>query len=165
MKKLLSLTVVVLLLAFEGKAQRISVSSDVLKWATLSPNVGVELAFSRHHAFSFSAAACPFRVSDRLSITHLTVIPEYKYWLNMPFYGHYLGANLLYSSYKATGSRHSGSGNIIAACANYGYSFILGDRWNVAPFVGLGVGADIGQNTRFIPLVARIGINIQLVVK
>ena len=165
MKKLLCVAVVILLLAFEGNAQRIAVSSDVLKWATLSPNVGVELAFSRHHAFSFSAATCPFRASDRLSVTHLTVIPEYKYWLNMPFYGHYVGANLLYSSYKATGSSYSGSGNIIAACADYGYSFILGKRWNIVPFAGLGMGADIGENSRFIPFIARIGVNIQLVVK
>lgn len=165
MRKLWYILVVMLLFAFEGKAQRVTVSSDVLKWAALSPNLGVELAISRHHSFSFSAATCPVKVSDKLSITHLTVIPEYKYWLNMPFYGHYVGANLLYTSYEAAGSRYSGAGNIVAACANYGYCFILNERWNVAPFAGLGVGAEIAGNKRFIPLIARIGINIQLVVK
>ena len=164
-KMLLCALVALFCFSWSGRAQRIAISSDAVKWAALSPNLGFEIALSQHHAFSLSAATCPVKVSDALSVTHITVIPEYKYWLRMPFYGHYMGANLLYSSYEAAGSRYSGAGNIVAACVNYGYSFIINSRWNVVPFAGVGIGVDVADKTSFIPLVARIGVNFQLVVK
>lgn len=157
--------VAILLSSFCGKAQRVAVSTDVVQWATVSPNLGFEVALSQHHAFAFSASTCPVKVSDRLSVTHLSVLPEYRYWFRMPFYGHYTGANLIYSSYDIGGSRYVRTGNLIAACANYGYSFIIGRRWNIIPHAGLGIGVDVSDKTSFIPLVARIGVNIQMVVK
>lgn len=155
----------ILLSSFCGKAQRVAVSTDVVQWATVSPNLGFEVALSQHHAFAFSASTCPVKVSDRLSVTHLSVLPEYRYWFRMPFYGHYTGANLIYSSYDIGGSRYVRTGNLIAACANYGYSFIIGRRWNIIPHAGLGIGVDVSDKTSFIPLVAKIGVNIQMVVK
>lgn len=157
--------VAILLSSFCGKAQRVAVSTDVVQWATVSPNLGFEVALSQHHAFAFSASTCPVKVSDRLSVTHLSVLPEYRYWFRMPFYGHYTGANLIYSSYDIGGSRYVRTGNLIAACANYGYSFIIGRRWNIIPHAGLGIGVDVSDKASFIPLVAKIGVNIQMVVK
>jgi hypothetical protein len=159
------LIAVVLLASFESKAQRATVSTDLLQWALVSPNLGFEVAFSQHHAFAFSASTCPVKVSDRLSVTHLSVTPEYKYWFRMPYFGHYAGADLLYSSYEIGGSLYARAGNLIAACANYGYSFILNKRWNIVPHMGAGVGVDLGESAKFIPLVAKIGVNIQFVVK
>ena len=157
--------VAILMSSFCGKAQRVAISTDVVQWALVSPNLGFEVALSQHHAFAFSASTCPVKVSDRLSVTHLSVLPEYKYWFRMPFYGHYAGANLIYSSYDIGGSRYVRTGNLIAACANYGYSFIIGRRWNIIPHAGLGIGVDVSDKTSFIPLVAKIGVNIQMVVK
>lgn len=165
LKYIVCVVAVILLSSFEGKAQRLAVSTDLVHWAVLSPNIGFEIALSQHHAFAFSASTCPVKVSDRLSVTHLSVLPEYRYWFRMPFYGHYTGANLIYSSYDIGGSRYVRTGNLIAACANYGYSFILGRRWNVIPHAGLGIGVDVSDKTSFVPLVAKIGVNIQIVVK
>ena len=149
----------------EGKAQRFAVSTDLLQWGLVSPNVGFEAAISQHHGFSFSASASPFRISDGFSFRHLTVAPEYKYWFNMPFYGHYAGASVLYSSYDIHAGKIARTGNLIAACATYGYSLIIGRRWNLVPHAGIGVGIDAGAKTSFVPLVAKLGINIQLMVK
>ena len=147
------------------KAQRFAVHTDVVQWAILSPNVSFEMALEQHHSVSFSASACPWEVSDLASVTHLSIEPQYKYWFKMPFYGHYAGASLLYSSYDLNLGKIARTGNLLAACADYGYSLILGRRWNLVPHVGLGLGVDLGKQTRFVPLVAKIGINIQLVVK
>ena len=165
LKYFVCLVTVVLLGSFEGKAQRAAVSTDMLQWALVSPNLGFEIALSQHNAFAFSASACPVKVSDRLSVTHVTVSPEYKYWFKMPFFGHYAGADLLYSSYEVGGSLYARTGNLLAACANYGYSFIIGRRWNIVPHAGAGIGVDFGEKTSFVPLVIKLGINIQLVVK
>lgn len=164
--KYLLMAIAVLLVAVqEGKAQRIAMSTDALQWALISPNLGLEVAVSQHHALAFSASTCPVKISDRLSVTHLSVSPQYKYWFRMPFYGHYVGASMLYSSYDLSLGKTARTGNLLAACADYGYSLIIGRRWNLVPHVGLGLGVDLGEQTRFVPLVAKIGINIQLVVK
>ena len=157
--------VVIVLSTYVCKAQRIAVSTNAIEWVALSPNLGFEIAIERHHAFSMTASASPWAVSKRLSVEHITLIPEYKYWFDMPFFGHYVGANLLYSSYNITGSSSSRMGNLVAAGVNYGYSFILGKKWNVVPFAGVGIGVDGGDVTSFAPLVARLGVNFQIVVK
>ena len=164
-KYIVCLVTVVLLASHEGKAQRAAVTTDVLQWAAVSPNVGFEVAVSQHNAFVFSASVCPVQVSDRLSVSHISISPEYRYWFKMPFYGHYAGADLLYSSYDISGSLYQRAGNLLAACADYGYSFIIGRRWNIVPHAGAGIGVDFGDKVSFIPLVVKIGINIQLVVK
>lgn len=155
----------VLLFSIDGKAQRMAVSTDALQWAIISPNVSLDVVASQHHAFSLSASMCPVEVSKRLSVTHLSVTPEYKYWFRMPFYGHYAGADLLYSSYEIDGTRYQRSGNLIAACATYGYSMIINKRLNLVPHVAAGIGVDMGESAEFIPIVAKIGVNIQIVVK
>lgn len=164
-KYIVCVIAVVLLASFEGKAQRVAVSTDVLQWATVSANLGFEIAVSQHNAFAFSASVCPVQVSERLSVSHISVSPEYKYWFNMPFYGHYAGADLLYSSYDMSGSLYERTGNLLAACANYGYSFIIGRRWNIVPHVGAGIGVDFGEKVSIVPLVLKLGVNIQLVIK
>ena len=147
------------------KAQRFAVHTDALQWAIVSPNVGFEVALAQHHAFSFSASTSPVKLSESASLIHLSVEPQYKYWFNMPFFGHYAGASLLYSSYDFNLGKNARTGNLLAACADYGYSIIIGRRWNLVPHVGVGVGVDLGEEKRFVPLVAKIGVNIQLVVK
>ena len=164
-KYLVCMMAAALLSAQYVRAQRVAVSTDMLQWALVSPNLGFEIALSRHHAFAFSASTCPVKVSDRLSVSHLSVRPEYKYWLRMPYYGHYVGADMLYSSYEIGGSLYTRAGNLVAAGVNYGYSFIIGRRWNVVPHVGVGIGVDVGETTSFVPLVPRVGVNIQMVVK
>ena len=165
LKGFLCVIVALLLSSFDGKAQRFAASTDMLQWAMVSPNAELDMVLSEHHSFSVSASICPVEVSKSLSITHLSVAPEYKYWFRMPFYGHYAGADLLYSSYEIDGTRYQRTGNLIAACATYGYSLILSKRFNLVPHVAAGFGVDLGEETRFVPLVARIGINIQIVVK
>ena len=148
LKYVLCVIVVLFVSSYEGKAQRVAVFTDAFQYALLSPNLGFEVALSQHHAFAFSASTCPVKVNKNLSITHLSVLPEYKYWFRMPFYGHYAGA-----------------GNLIAAFADYGYSFILGRRWNVVPHAGIGVGLDVRDDSFSVIPAVKIGVNIQMVIK
>ena len=165
LKYVLCVIVVLFVSSYEGKAQRVAVFTDAFQYALLSPNLGFEVALSQHHAFAFSASTCPVKVNKNLSITHLSVLPEYKYWFRMPFYGHYAGASMMYSSYEAGGSIFAGAGNLIAAFADYGYSFILGRRWNVVPHAGIGVGLDVRDDSSSVIPAVKIGVNIQMVIK
>lgn len=149
----------------EVKAQRFAVSTNALEWLTLSPNLSFDMAFSQHHAFSMSAAASPWKISDNLHLQHITVSPEYRYWFRMPFYGHFMGANLIYSSYDFSLGGFDRRNDLLAAGVTYGYSLMLGKRWNIVPVIGLGAGVEVADKVRVVPAVTRLGVNIQLVVK
>lgn len=163
-----SLMTVVLLVFIsqeEVKAQRFAVSTNALEWLTLSPNLSFDMAFSQHHAFSMSASASPWKISDNLHLQHITVSPEYRYWFRMPFYGHFMGANLIYSSYDFSLGGFDRRNDLLAAGVTYGYSLMLGKRWNIVPVIGLGAGVEVADKVRVVPAVTRLGVNIQLVVK
>ena len=149
----------------EVKAQRFAVSTNALEWLTLSPNLSFDLAFSQHHAFSMSASASPWKLSDNLHLQHITVSPEYRYWFRMPFYGHFMGANLIYSSYDLSLGGFDRRDDLLAAGVTYGYSLLLGKRWNIVPVIGLGAGVEMAEKIKVVPAITRFGVNIQLVVK
>lgn len=149
----------------EAKAQRIAVSTNGLEWLTLSPNASFDIVFTQHHAFSISASASPWKLTEDFYRSHITVSPEYRYWFRMPFYGHFMGANLIYSSYDLSLGGFGRRADLLAAGVTYGYSLMLGKRWNIVPVIGLGAGVEIAEKVRFVPAVTRLGVNIQLVVK
>ena len=150
--------------AFGANAQRFAVNTDVVQWALVSPNVGFEVSLEQHHTLGFSASVAPFKIMEKASLRHLSIEPQYKYWFRMPYFGHYVGASMIYSSYDIAFGNFARKGNLVAATGNYGYSIILGRRWNLVPHLGLGAGYDLGENKGIVPF-AKIGINIQLVVK
>ena len=59
----------------------------------------------------------------------------------------------MYSSYEIGGSAYAGSGNLLALRGTYGYSLILGRRWNLIPNAGLGLGLDWGDKISILPVI------------
>ena len=160
------LSAICIIASLNCNAQRLAVSTNAVYWAMLSPNLNVEVAFSRHSSVSIEAAALPWNINDKNSIAHITVSPDYKYWFTMPFFGHYAGVNALYSSYQQVKESETKTGNIIALGANYGYAFLFNRRFNVVPNIGIGAGYDFRDGQRkFVIVPTRIGINLQMVIK
>ena len=163
---IIGVIVFLLLLSVDGKAQRVAVSTNLLGWGTLSPNFNLELAVSQHNSLSIEAYALPFNINNKFSVSHFTISPEYKYWFTMPFFGHFAGANLLYSTYERVINSKSTVGKMVAAGATYGYSIILGKRWNLVPTVGVGVGINrVNGKNEFLIIPTKVGVNIQMVVR
>lgn len=162
---LLVLVTGLLLLSGEAKAQRLAVSTNGLEWLTLSPNASFDVAFTQHHTFSMSVSTQPWRLSQNFFMSHITISPEYRYWFRMPFYRSFVGANLTYSGYDLSLFGFDRKGELFAAGVTYGYSFLMGKRWNLVPFLGAGVGMELADKVSFIPVIARLGLNIQLVIK
>ncbi len=160
------LALILIALPKECKAQRLAVSTNAVYWGILSPNMNVEFALGRHSTISMEAAAAPWNINNRYSISHITVTPDYKYWFTMPFFGHFTGANLLYSSYRRIKDSQEKTGNIVALGATYGYAFIINRRFNIVPTIGLGAGVDFSEDKcRIVPVPTRIGVNFQFVIK
>ena len=140
---LLFRTIAVLLLAVYApdlSAQHVALKTNVLYWATSTPNIGVETRISPRWTLGFNAGYNPFTFSDNSKLRHLLVQPEARYWLCSTFAGHFVGANMFYSHYNAGNidlpfgmlpelSDHRFQGDLAGAGLFYGYSWMLGKRW------------------------------------
>ena len=64
-------------------AQRVALKSNLIDWATLSPNLAVEMRLNQRLTLDISAAANPFSftIAD-MKATHFRFQPELRYWFH-----------------------------------------------------------------------------------
>lgn len=132
------------------KAQSVGVKTNTLYWATTTPNIGAEVAVGEKTSFELMATYNPWTLDkdDNTKIKHWSISPEFRWWFCEPFNGHFLGVNAGYVFYNVSGVRipiaSEGSENrryqgwAAGASLTYGYSWILGDRWNLEANVDFG---------------------------
>ncbi len=123
-------------------AQRAAISVDALKWATLTPNIEVEVLLSSRLTLGVEATVNPFEeVIPSLITKQVSLSPELRYWFKRPLYSHFVGVNLLGSIYDYKLLGEESSGRVAAVGVVYGYSLYLSPRWALTPAVGVGVGS------------------------
>ncbi len=134
--------VAILTIPSVSQAQRVSISTDPIRWLTLSPNFGVELALTKHISvdLEFSINTLDHIYSDNLSLKHVSVKPEVRYWFLNQQYGHYIGCGVELLSYNVSLNQKHYEGAISALNISYGYAFLINKRWNITPHVGCNIG-------------------------
>lgn len=149
-------------------AQRASVSTDVLKWTTLSPNISVELMLSSRTTLNIESSINPFgEFGDDLQLTHVALSPEFRFWLMRPQHSHFFGVNVLASAYNLKINSFATEGQMIAVGLTYGYSFILSDRLSLTPTVGYGYGMTNNikdSSFEFKPMVTKLGVGFTYII-
>ena len=148
------LSVLVLGFVQDVSAQRVGVSTNLLYWATASPNVSLEYKIGMQTTVSASVGYNPFKLPNRVNAEGVAVNPkmmhwcvgaEWRYWMCRPFERFYFGVHALGGQYNVGGLRILsalenqryegwGAGGGIGA----GYQWALGKRWGLN--VALGVG-------------------------
>lgn len=167
----LRLIIIILLAAvsMRGYAQRTCFSANLISWATLSPNAGIELCISHKSSLALDMTATPWSLSRQLSLRQISLCPEFRYWFNKTLYAHYIGINLLYSSYDIHFKKNEHDGNIIALGLGYGYSLMLTSRLNLIPGIGIGIGYNQcrrdSRSDGFRPVITKASITIQYVIR
>lgn len=130
-------------------AQGIGLKTNLAYWATTTPNAGAEFGLGRRTTLDVSLGYNPWTLnrSENRKAKHVLVMPEFRYWLCESFRGHFFGLHTGYTYYNISGIGvpfHSGThGNRYQGWAtglglSYGYSWVLGRRWNLEATVGLG---------------------------
>lgn len=135
-------------------AQKVNIRTNLLYWATSTPNVGVEWRLSPKYSFSVSGGynAFDFRnrtdaggVSVNPKLHHWLVMPELRYWLCRTFERHYLGVHALYGEFNVGGVRFPSfleNGRYEGRCGggglDYGYQWAVGRRCGLDLSVGVG---------------------------
>lgn len=139
---------------FHIAAQQTGLKTNLLYWATATPNVGAEFRLAPHYTFSATVGYNAFNFPNRTNASgvsanpklhHWLVMPEAKYWFCKTFERHYMGFHVLYGQYNAGGlafpdflesDRYDGWAS--GAGISYGYQWAIGRYWGVEASVGVG---------------------------
>lgn len=135
-------------------AQQAGIKTNLLYWATTTPNVGVEWWVGPHYtlsvtlgynAFNFANRTNSAGVSANPKLHHWLVMPEAKYWFCRTFERHYVGLHALYGQYNVGGLRFPKvfsekryQGWAAGVGLSYGYQWALGKRWGLEASLGAG---------------------------
>lgn len=133
-----------------ANAQDFAVKTNVLYWATTTPNLGFEVGLGEKTSLELIGGYNPWTLnkSENTKLKHWMVMPEFRYWLCERFNGHFFGLHSGYSFYNISGipllyglkdsMDYRYQGWTTGAGISYGYQWILGKRWNLEATVGVG---------------------------
>lgn len=136
-----------------GYAQRISLKTNGLYWAAMTPNIAGEFRLSRHFTINTDFDLCLARLNGDKKIKAAAFSPEVRYWIaRRPQAQHFVGLMALGSFYKAhnNATKTDAEGNSYRRLVShngtawgfgptYGYSFVLSRHWSIEATIGAGL--------------------------
>lgn len=167
-----------LVCCFHTMAQKVTLKTNALYWATLSPNIGTEIRLGNRSTLDVSGMMNLFVFKDNRKYNFLAIQPEYRYWFCQSFSQHFVGAHIHYANYNAGLEKYRYNGNLYGAGLSYGYQWYLSPRWNLEATIGGGYiymdhdvyyrpkcGKLLGQQTRNYWGLTKIGISVIYIIK
>lgn len=154
-KSIIKLALAVILFiatSISGKAQIVSIKTNLLYDATLTANAGMELGLAPKWSLDVSGNFKGWKVNDQ-TWKHWLIQPEARYWFCDRFAGHFLGFHAIGGQFNWGNFKHASDflgthfsklkdqraqGWGVGAGIAYGYSWILGKHWNLEAEIGLG---------------------------
>ena len=154
-KKVGCLLLFVLTLSFaqESKAQKVALKTNVVYDVAANVNAGIEVGLAKRWTVDVSGNLNTWDMSHGRKWKHWLVQPELRYWFCDRFSGHFLALHLHGGQYNVGGIRNSISflgtnyarltdqrfqGWFAGGGLAYGYSWILGEHWNLEAEIGFG---------------------------
>lgn len=132
------LILAMLLLPLSGFSQKIAVKTNLLEWATISPNISAEFVVSPTMSLDLSASFNKWVPFSNTKFDHLSIQPELRYWFQRPMAQHFVGFTLLYLDYDILTKGTFHNGQAVGGGFTYGYDFVLSKRWNLELSAGIG---------------------------
>ena len=139
--------IIALLFPISSFAQKLAIKSNIPYLATGALNVDIEVALSPKLTLDLSYGINPFSFGNNKKWNHWLLQPEVRYWFCERFYGSFLGLHIGASEYNFSGVKIptiNGSNDFryegwaAMGGLSYGYSMILGGRWNLETTLGIG---------------------------
>lgn len=148
MKRMIRILCLGLLLCSPLYAQKAALKTNLLYDATATPNLGLEFALAPRWTLAFSAGINPFAFNNNRKWKHWLTEGEVRYWLCERFYGHFFGLHVGGGEFNVgrvsfpwpkldKTYRYEGWAALVGA--SYGYSWVLGKRWNLEATIGFGI--------------------------
>ena len=151
-KRLRAILIVTILLHFFTAnylfSQKTVIKSNIPYWATATPNAALELGLSKKLTLDIAYGVNPFTFKEGRTWKHWLAQTEVRYWPYKCFSEHFLGLHVGASEYSlnkikiptVTDARNFRyEGWAFMGGISYGYSWTLGEHWNVEATLGLGL--------------------------
>lgn len=129
----------------QTQGQNIGLKTNLLYLGTTTPNLGVEIVLSKKYTLNISGGYNAWLWNSGMSLRHVLVQPEGRYWFDKAFEGHFVGLHAHYAKYNAgeipfiAGMKdYMYRGRLYGGGLSYGYHFALGGRWGLELNLGLG---------------------------
>lgn len=123
-------------------SQRVGIKTNTLLLGTASPNIGMEFGLNKKWSLSVEGSYNPFTFGTDKFWKHWLAQPELRLWYCHRYAGSFFGLHGLYGEYNLSapnlGLKNRYEGNALGGGLSYGYSWILGNRWNLEVVVGGG---------------------------
>lgn len=167
-----------------ASAQQIALKTNALYWAAATPNIGAEIAVSKHSTISLTANYNPWTIGGDNKIQHWYVQPEYRYWLTEKYTRSYFGVHLIGGEFEIGGfqlpfgvfkrlATHYYKGSALGAGISYGYHFYISPHWNLETMIGVGLvrinyhaepvvgprSASYRNTSRILPVPTEVGVS------
>lgn len=163
MKRLAILVISLLFICdIVSDAQNFAAKSNVVYWASTTPNAGVECSIAPRFTFELEGAYNPWTLNreNNMKVKHWLVSPEFRYWFCEAFQGHFIGINGNFTQFNMGSvsvplqrvfinlapenapvtdlSVSRAEGWAVGAGITYGYAFPIARRWNIEFTAGFG---------------------------
>ena len=156
MRLLVGLALTLLLssmLSPSAKAQTAAVKTNIVHDATTTLNAGIEFKLAPRWTVDLSGDLNPWTFSGDKKFKHWLLQPELRLWTCDAWAGHFFGLHALGGQFNVGGfdinanllgtdwnliKDHRYQGWMVGAGLAYGYSWILGQRWNLETEIGAG---------------------------
>ncbi|CDD83871.1 MULTISPECIES: DUF3575 domain-containing protein [Mediterranea] len=133
-----------------ASAQTWGIKTNALYDATRTVNIGTEFALCKKWTLDVSGNYNGWNAGSRCEkMKHFMVQPELRYWTCDVFNGHFFALHAMGGGYNISnvrfpfftrkfddGNRYEGW--FVGAGVGYGYSWVLGKRWNLEAEIGAG---------------------------
>lgn len=146
--------IVLLLLFVAGslsalQAQNVALKTNLLYWATATPNLGLEASVGRKHTVQLFYGLNPWKSSSGKSLRHWVLQPEYRYWFCESFNGWFLGVHAMGGEFNAGHfdfpgkifeelKDHRYEGWFAGGSVTAGYQWVISRHWNFEASLGIG---------------------------
>lgn len=142
-----------LMLSSSAKAQTAAVKTNIVHDATTTLNAGLEFKLAPRWTVDLSGDLNPWTFSGDRKFKHWLLQPELRLWTCDAWAGHFFGLHALGGQFNVGGfdinanllgtdwnliKDHRYQGWMVGAGLAYGYSWILGQRWNLETEIGAG---------------------------
>ncbi|WP_099462921.1 MULTISPECIES: DUF3575 domain-containing protein [Parabacteroides] len=127
-------------------AQKLAIKTNLAYLATTTPNLGLEVALGRKFSLDVSGNYNSWTFfPDGMSLRHVLVQPEFRFWPCKSFEGHFFGVHGHWAKYNVGQipfipdlDKYTYRGNFYGGGVSYGYHFAIGRRWGLELSLGVG---------------------------
>ena len=126
----------------------IALKTNILYWATTTPNMGIEFAVSEKVTLELSGGYNSFKFRSKGNsnpkLMHWSVMPEARYWFCNVFEGTFLGVHGIYSRFNVEDipvinkPEYRSKGYAIGGGLNIGHHWAMGKSWGFEMSAGIG---------------------------